>query len=230
MCSKILLLTFTLLYGEAFAQNNVLSSISKLGKKYTDFVPKGYQILDSVAGDLNEDSLTDAVLVLNFLHESETTRVVSDSLFPRILLILFGSKNGFTLAEISNKLVLGSNPFDWGDPLKSIKIETNSILIDYWSGRPHGRWAATYKFKYQDKNWYLINRYRSSWSNDMCDGDNMALSEEKDENFITGEIVDKTTSRDCKNAEKHTKIKSKPQIVLPNFNTKKDLENWFSNQ
>ena len=83
------------------------------------------------------------------------------------------------------------------------------------------RWAITDKFRFQDKNWYLIGETKNSyWDVKHCEKLNdFAGTDYDDENFITGEFEIKKISEDCKLIE-HRKGKKKiqPLISLTDFN------------
>lgn len=154
----ILLLVFCLSNGQDFSYPSINSKAQKL----IDFVPDGWIIIDSVNGDLNNDRLADAVLVIQ--HKDSVTLIKSeDTVFtqPRILLILFknNSDKRFHLIEKSNTFILTHDNSIMDDPYQGIKIYKGVLKIDFHLFYNRGGWYTTgssYKFRYNNKEFQLI--------------------------------------------------------------------------
>ena len=67
-----------------------LPIIAKLPNNIAEFVPKGYEVLDTTFGNLNLDKFQDLIMVLKSPKEDTLDSYEN----PRPLLILLGEKNG----------------------------------------------------------------------------------------------------------------------------------------
>lgn len=149
------------------AQEFALPVIDSVGSTIHNFIPKGWSVIDTVFGDLNKDKLEDVAMVIQsndtikeYLYNSETKK--SDELnedLPRILIILFKGKidGKFHLAAQDNQFILRSleggmsgEPFN--DPMT---IEKNVLTISFMGGTSH-KWMVSYKFRFQNNDFYLI--------------------------------------------------------------------------
>ena len=187
---KTLLLFVSLLFsGASFAQQNHYPVIVSGGEGVSDFVPAGWQIIDSVAyGDLNKDGLKDAAFVIQFkdtltewMYNFETQKYdIEEQSTPRILVILFQHKDGwFHLAAQNNDFILR---FDeggaFGEPFNGLEIKNGALSISFYGGSRE-RWGAKYIFRFQDNDWFLIGA-----TSEVRDA-NLGDSEYSDYNFST---------------------------------------------
>jgi hypothetical protein len=128
------------------------------------FVPAGYEVLFTVAGDLNRDAWPDRVVVL------DTMAVGSDSteddararimLRNRAVLLLLGEPGGrrYRLATRNNEVV---NCRDCtgamgGDSFQGITIKNGYFSVEHYGGSAW-RWyrVTTFKYNRADQHWYL---------------------------------------------------------------------------
>ncbi|HET9057295.1 MAG TPA: hypothetical protein VFN30_10675 [Chitinophagaceae bacterium] len=156
---------FSLLVTVTFGQRFVYPTIREKGKLINDFVPFGWSILDSTTGDLNNDNHIDAALVLQL--DDSTLIVNQDDDFadtittrPRMLLILFkdDSDSFYHLTKLSNTFILVHDDSFSDDPFQDITIKKGILKIDFYWYPTSGNWfnSNSYKFRYQDKDFYLI--------------------------------------------------------------------------
>jgi hypothetical protein len=192
-------------------------------KSFASFIPKDYDTLyGGVArGDLNKDGIEDVVLAL--YHKAEKNPIDTsgmDTVPPRILIILLGSKNGFIkITESSSALLCKDCGGVFGDPFAGIEVK-KSVLSIYHYGGSSWKWSYTHKFRFQNGDFYLIGETNESfWSLKQCEKLNeMAGLNHEDINFITGQFERKRISEDCKLLEnKKGKQKVEPLIPLSKF-------------
>lgn len=134
-------------------ENTIKSSDESINK----FIPEGYAILDSAAGDLNLDQYEDYIVILKNMNEEKTSDVI-DNPEGRPLLILIGQANGdYHLAAKSNTSVLCYDCGGiMGDPYQGITIKNGYFSIEH-AGGSAWRWTRiiTYKFSKADNYWFL---------------------------------------------------------------------------
>jgi len=116
------------------------------GQSLVSFVPKNYAILDTIYGNLNLDTLSDAILILKVKSEKDTSNA------DRQLLILEGiSKDKYKLAGRNDHIVFcASCGGAMGDPYHGATIEKGYFSIMHYGGSAW-RWTQIIKFTYQEK-------------------------------------------------------------------------------
>lgn len=121
------------------------------------FVPEGYALLDTTAGDLNLDPVPDLVVVLKKKDE-ETTSDVSEHPELRPLLILLGQADRtYQLAARNDKAVYCVDCGGMmGDPYMETVIKKGYFSVEHYAGSAW-RWTRTITFRYApaDGKWYL---------------------------------------------------------------------------
>lgn len=212
------LLTF-LIAGNLFAQNKVLSKIPVKGNVINDFIPEGYDTLATTKGDLNKDNIEDYVLVLKSTEEDKENPPETPQ---RILLVLLQSSGGLALAAKSDSAILCKDCGGiFGDPFEGISITKGVLSVSHYGGSAW-RWGSTYKFRYQQNDFYLIGETTHSyWNVSMCEKLNeFAATHYKDVNLLTGAYVEKKVSEEgCKLLiNKKGKQKVQPLKKLNVFN------------
>jgi len=130
--------------------DSVVSSLSQ-------FIPKGYSILDTTLGDLNLDKYPDMIMVL-YKDGEETTSDVVEHPEKRPLLILIGQAgHSYRLVARNDNAVYC---FDcggmMGDPFTEVVIKKGYFTVEHYGGSAW-RWARNITFKYSPANnhWYL---------------------------------------------------------------------------
>ncbi|HVE61571.1 MAG TPA: hypothetical protein VNA26_07115 [Chitinophagaceae bacterium] len=190
-------------------------------KNIYSFIPENYDTLSLTKGDLNKDGFADAVLaVFHKMEKDDLENMNVDSVPPRLLIVLFGSKSGYAeAAKSANALLCKYCGGVFGDPFNGISIEKNVLRISHYGGSAW-RWSSDHLFRFQKNDFYLIGQTNYSyWNVKMCDKlDVFAGTEFKDENFLTGQFKNKKISEDCKLLEnKSGKKKLQPLLSLKKF-------------
>lgn len=158
-----IILFFLVCQTAVYAQNFKFPTLPNQGKSLAEIIPAKWKILDSVAGDLNQDQVNDLAVILEYHQEiresraygDNTTDLITEIQKPRILAIYFKNKNGYQLAAQNNNFILRSEEGgSLGDPLRPMGIENNQLSLSFQGGG-EWRWKLKYTFKYQQKNWTL---------------------------------------------------------------------------
>ena len=205
----------------------LLSSVylSSLSQDFRSFIPNDYDTLyDGVArGDLNKDGIGDIVITVGPKWEQDENwrEKASDSnAAPRLLIILFGTGSGYVQIAKNDKAILCKDCGGiFGDPFAGIEINKNVLSINHYGGS-NWRWGYTHKFRFQDKEFFLIGQTKYSfWAVENCEKLNdFAGTKYEDVNFVTGQCEMKEISEDCKLLEnKKGKRKIEPLISLSKF-------------
>jgi hypothetical protein len=213
-----------LIPGISVAQKKVLLKIPAQAKTYEAFIPKGFEVLEEMDGDLNNDGKEDKVLALgDSIAEVQSSDMDTDP--RRLLLILFKRDNAYGLACKTDKALMGVHSGTMmGNPLQEFKI-SNGVLTIHHSGGTSWIWDYLHKFRYQDGSFYLIGRtYDSYWTGKQCD-DSYSSENYSDINLATGQMHVRKTSDNCKTLiDKIKKAKVKPLIKLEKFDINADTE------
>lgn len=156
-------------------------------KDILSMIPVGWHILEKVKGepakvegDLNKDGIPDIAVVIEGITKTEEAA-------PRALIIAFGNKDKtYSLSIKAEKAVLRANEGGvWGDPFERISIERGSVLLSYYGGS-NWRWYSSYRFRFQDKDWYLIGATLGSYFTGTTTQEN---ADEEDYNLLTGDYI-----------------------------------------
>jgi len=128
-----------------------LNSSKEAGIKM--FIPKGYEVQDSISGDLNKDGLIDMALVLRVKNEESFSKK------RKIMLLLLKQRDG-NLKQVKrndNIILCAGCGGVFSDPYVETKIEKGKITIDHYGGDAT-RFSKTDVFQYsrKEKNWLLI--------------------------------------------------------------------------
>jgi hypothetical protein len=182
------------------AQTPKLPAIPATGRTIADFIPAHYDTLDAgrTDGDLNHDGRPDVALALR--SDEEATAESEENLPARLLLVLFGTPTGYTLAAQSGKVLLCKECGGmYGDPFAGLTIYKGILSIDHYGGSSW-RWSITSKFRYQQGAFFLIGETSSSGHNiGECPGlDGPPGWEYHDTNLVTGDYETKKISDECK--------------------------------
>jgi len=196
-----------------------------LSQDFRSFIPNDYDTLDDgvARGDLNKDGIEDIVIVVGSKWEQDEnwSEKASDSnVAPRLLIILFGTDSGYVQIAKKDKAILCKDCGGiFGDPFAGIEINKNVLSINHYGGS-NWRWGYTHKFRFQDKDFFLIGQIKYSFlAVENCEKLNdFAGTKYEDINFVTGQYEMKEISEDCKLLEnKKGKRKIEQLISLSNF-------------
>ncbi len=127
-------------------------------KTLESFILKGWGLLrcdgeSAIAeGDLNGDEIPDKAFVIE-KEESDTP----DYKMQRNLVIIFGNTEGSYDESITveNAILLSDEGGPFGDPFQALIIERGSLLLKFMGGSAE-KWDRCFRFRYQDRGWYLI--------------------------------------------------------------------------
>jgi len=112
----------------------------------------GYEILDTVTGDLNRDKYRDLLVVLKLSIEENNSEAT------RPLLIYLGQKSGVLklIARNDNVVLCRNCGGIYGDPYSRMVIKNGYFTIEHYGGS-NWRWTRYITFKYssKDSKWYL---------------------------------------------------------------------------
>jgi hypothetical protein len=171
---------FLSIFSVSFGQQFSYPVIKKQGRIVADFVPAGWEIKDSIIGDLNNDKHEDIVVVLQqkkhiTISRRKSRNIEKITTKPRILLILFQkiSTNTLELQERSNTFILSQEDSQMTDPYQSMKIENEKLYFNFtiYYG-PSAYSMQSYTFRYQNKEFFLIgatSNYFNEATRDMSD-------------------------------------------------------------
>jgi hypothetical protein len=128
------------------------------------FVPVGYHVLFTVAGDLNRDAWPDRVLVLDTAALATESNTDEERFqignIRRPLLLLLGEPSGtrYRLAARSNNVVDCRDCAGavGGDPFQQIVVKKGYFSVES-AGGSSWRWFIVTTFRYDpaDQHWYL---------------------------------------------------------------------------
>lgn len=155
----ILLFILHLSYSQSFSY----PVIPETGKRINDFVPANWTILSNIPGDLNNDNIPDAAIVLQYkdsilFANSEADTVTTQ---PRMLIILFKNSTGnnYRLMEQNHSIILNHDNANMDDPFEEMSITKGILNLKFRFFMYAGSWSAgttAYKFRYQNGEFVLV--------------------------------------------------------------------------
>ncbi len=123
----------------------------------TEILPSGYEILDSVSGDLNKDEYKDMIIILKHNHEDSLSRN-SEYAIKRETLILLGTENGYTInARNSNAVYCANCGGPMGDPFVGVSIQNGSFSIQHYGGGVW-RWGRVSTFTQNSPGKWVLSK------------------------------------------------------------------------
>ncbi len=161
--------------------------IPKNGEKIEDFVPKGWKIEQQIEGDLNQDSLPDAVVQLIQVETTKDKNGV-DLDTQRALLILLKTKDEkFSRVAVANKLLqcVGcGGMLGYGGTGADLKIKNGVLIVSQLTGsREMVDFVNLFRFDSIVSKFYLIGEDRNK--RDRATGDSSSVST----NYLTGKQI-----------------------------------------
>lgn len=161
----------------------ILISNTSFGQE--DLIPRQYQMIKEVYGDLNKDGVEEKVVVYNMTDKEDEVNGVD-----REVVIFRKNQQNWTVWHRSTKAVGNSKDGGMmGDPFEDIEIR-NGVLLIRQSGGSSWKWAHTDKYRFQNNRFELIG-YTSFYGR-PCD-----YWEELDFNTMTGKIIFKKEYENC---------------------------------
>lgn len=130
--------------------------LPETGGKLEDFVPEGWELMDSAELDFNEDKTPDYVGVLEaVLIDEEGERVYPDA--PRILFTIAGDgAGGYRLDFQDINLIRKRNEGGFFDPYQPLTADDNSFTT-YTYGGSSWKWAEAYTYTCREGIWWLTS-------------------------------------------------------------------------
>ena len=175
MNKLIILLIVLFLSFDALAQDDFKRPASsdypvlpQHGKTVGDFVPRNWETVSKVSGDLNGDNSADYVLVVKandskFLNKNDGLGSDTFDTNPRVLIILFKDENGYKLAKQSNTFIVAPESPVMEEPFQGAAIKNAILQLDFEIFYSAGSWSMSqysYKFKFLSGEFALIGADR----------------------------------------------------------------------
>ena len=159
---------------------SILDSIMDSPVSISNYVPEGYVVFDSLAGDLNNDGIIDSVLIVkstdkNQLFHDEYRGELDRN---RRGIMIFMSSNGKLELLIENLDCFSSENEDGGvyfAPDLDLAINKANLYVEYGHGR-YGHWKYTFRIK--ENNFELIGY-------DLSDNYGPIIKRETSINYLT---------------------------------------------
>lgn len=194
--------------------------VAETGAKTSDFIPQNWKILGETKGDLNGDKIADAALVITgtdskFITKNDGLGTDMFDTNPRMLIVLFGTSNGFKLAEKSISFIASSDYPTMEEPFDSIEIKTGTLQIKQHIFMSAGGWGTsnyTYKLRYQNGDFALIGADTTSVQR------NSGEMETRSYNFLTRKVkISKGTIENDKSKVSFRNFKMTKLQTLKNY-------------
>jgi hypothetical protein len=134
---KIILTGITLMFYVS------VSAQSNSSKKFSNFIPHGYSILDTASGDLDKDGFRDMVLILKVNDESKS----GDTTRPLLLLSGDGKGSYRLLARNDSVVLCKECGGAFGDPYQGLTVKNGYFSIEHYGGSSW-KWTRIITFKY----------------------------------------------------------------------------------
>jgi hypothetical protein len=156
---KILLFLF-------FASAHVFAQEKTLPQEAKPFVLPGYDMLDYITGDLNNDKKQDAILLLKQNMEDTSYDELKR---PMIILLRQADRKLQQVKRNDDVIMCRQCGGAFGDPYEGIEIKNAGFNIRFYGGSSW-RWSFDYSFRYDSlkTNWYLVKEKQVNYhSTDM---------------------------------------------------------------
>lgn len=130
----------------------VYPTVSTVGNKQEDFIPKDWKAIKKVSFDFNRDGLLDFALVI---QKVKSIQFDNSNYFPQLLLIVFQKTNKTYRLNSSTFKIFGEG--NWGindQAFVNIGLQNSSLKITFCTGGTE-RAYMNYYFKYKNKQWLL---------------------------------------------------------------------------
>ena len=200
-----------------------IPQLKSKGENQTDFVPDNWRILKSVNGKLNDDNITDYVMILGLKNEILHKNKIDTfrNVVPRLFVILLSEKQVLKLDIQSHKIILPSafggnfDPIEFNEPLTINEID-KSVTISMYGGLRE-RWTVDYTFKKRGPDWIMLTADTKVYDSSSNDEDVYNYSFD----FTTKKVKDnKTGQKKQLNWDKKLKLRDFEPFeneVLPDF-------------
>lgn len=207
---NLIILVFVINVSYAFGQDFLLPIIKSNGKQIVDFIPKDWNLVDTITGDLNKDNLKDIVLVI----ENKNEQYLNTDLFQHFILIIAfrdSLNDEFKLIEQCNNLIT-YNQSSSGPWYEDMDINNEIFSVSFFKGGSTDE-VTHYKFRFQDNGFYLIGADRRIYNPSTQDFKDLSF------NFLSKKLSI-STGNDLLNT------KSKTEWQKMNFDTLMTLKSY----
>lgn len=211
---KKILYVFWMIVGFIPSSHASPLTLPQEGSTVDSFAPEGWYVHLQAEGDLNKDNLADVAFVLAPNWEKDGGFAPDGDDRSRVLVLLFKTADGkLKLSATKENFIMGAHDGGMmGDPL-NLAIERGAVVVSFYGGS-RNRWGMTYRFRWQNNDWYLIG-YTS------LSADNLELtSGTTDVNWSTGGIVIEST-KEGKTINSSKATKKLPPLTLKDFTMEK---------
>ena len=172
-------------------------------------VPKQYQKIKEVSGDLNKDGIAEKVMVYN-MQDKEDEINGRD----REVIIFKKDKGRWVIWQRSTNAVGNSKDGGMmGDPFEDVEIK-NGVLLIHQSGGSSWKWGYTDTYRFQNNSFELIG-YTSHYGK-LCE-----YWVSVDFNVMTGKLVVEKEYEKCDTEENQEVYKKENEIF--NYKLKKKI-------
>lgn len=146
---------------------------------FETLIPEGWTIKSLAEGDLNNDSLPDAAVVI----EKVST---IDDLIHRALILFVQEDGEYKLSLKNDAAILRADEGGvWGDPFESLSIDNGTLVLRFYGGS-NWRWYSQYQFNFQNDGWYLSRATLGSYFTGTTTSD---AADEENYNLLTGAYI-----------------------------------------
>ncbi|GGF27460.1 hypothetical protein [Flavobacterium limi] len=131
---------------------------TEVKKDFTDFLPEGHVMFDTIFGDLNKDNQEDCVLIIK---GTDKNKIITHEYRGQLdrnrrgIIVLLNENGNYQLAT-KNYDCFSSENEDGGvyyAPELSVEVSKGKLFVNYGHGR-YGYWS--YTFRYQNNGFALI--------------------------------------------------------------------------
>jgi hypothetical protein len=174
-------------------QSFIFPKLALEGSSIAAIIPPNWKAIDTAYGDLNNDKQQDLVLVLEYkeaiseirAYGDYDTEIIKEFQKPRILAVYFKNlQHKFVFGTQNNNFILRSQEGGaFGEPYQGVTISNNRLIFDFMGGSSW-RWKLNYEFKYDHKDWLLVQVKKLSY--DVVSGE----MNDKEYNFITKKLTE----------------------------------------
>jgi hypothetical protein len=202
-------------------------AFSESSSVFNDWIPKDWKLVATAIGDLNQDGMEDAVLVL---EQTNPANLVSNeslgasvlNLNPRRLLILFKTSEGYREILSRDHLLPSQNDADdpcLADPLLEeggISISDGKIFIRLGSWSSCGSYGVTHEtftFRFESARFRLIGYDYSDFSR------NSGEASEDSVNYLTGKRKRTTGQNEFEESTEN----AKPAVLWSKISGKREF-------
>lgn len=179
----------------------------KLEQDLASFLPKGYEIIEQIKGDLNNDGVVDYLLLIKGTDKSKIVKDEDGEVVDtnkRGLIVVFDN-NGKYVQGPKNYSCFSPEDVDGGvyyAPDMSIEIEKGKLYVKYG----HGRYGHnSYTFRYNAGDFDLIGY-------DESNNNGPTVSSEVSINFLTKQKITKENISEDPEKEVFKEVKTRVKV------------------